>query len=123
MAEGQALRSPATEKIGAKSCGESRKMRELFKKVTGLDVKDFELLVSLNVFNEALMKICKELNIKYRSSHQIRFTVATLLFENGIPITQLSTLLGHADTAMTWHYIRKQEPDTQTADIMKSVLG
>ncbi len=28
---------------------------ELFRKVTGLDVKDFELLVSLNVFNEALM--------------------------------------------------------------------
>ncbi len=28
---------------------------ELFKKVTGLDVKDFQLLVSLNVFNEALM--------------------------------------------------------------------
>lgn len=28
---------------------------EMFKKVTGLDVKDFELLVSLNVFNEALM--------------------------------------------------------------------
>ena len=27
----------------------------LFKKVTGLDVKDFELLVSLNVFNEGLM--------------------------------------------------------------------
>ena len=28
---------------------------ELFKKVTGLDVKDFELLVSLGVFNDALM--------------------------------------------------------------------
>ena len=28
---------------------------DLFKKVTGLDVKDFELLVSLNVFNESLM--------------------------------------------------------------------
>lgn len=28
---------------------------DLFKKVSGLDVKDFELLVSLNVFNEALM--------------------------------------------------------------------
>ena len=27
----------------------------LFKKVTGLDVKDFELLVSLNVFNSAVM--------------------------------------------------------------------
>lgn len=28
---------------------------ELFKKVTGLSIKDFELLVSLNVFNERLM--------------------------------------------------------------------
>lgn len=28
---------------------------ELFKKVTGLEVKDFELLVSLNVFNESVM--------------------------------------------------------------------
>ena len=28
---------------------------ELFRKVTGLQVKDFELLVSLNVFNESLM--------------------------------------------------------------------
>lgn len=28
----------------------------LFKKVTGLDVKDFELLVSLGVFNDSLMK-------------------------------------------------------------------
>lgn len=28
---------------------------ELFKKVTGLRIKDFELLVSLNVFNESLM--------------------------------------------------------------------
>ena len=27
----------------------------LFKKVTGLEVKDFELLVSLNVFNSSLM--------------------------------------------------------------------
>ena len=29
--------------------------KELFKTVTGLTVRDFELLVSLNVFNEALM--------------------------------------------------------------------
>ena len=28
---------------------------ELFRKVTGLTVKDFELLVSLNIFNESLM--------------------------------------------------------------------
>lgn len=76
-----------------------------------------------DTFNEELKKICEHLGIKYRSSHQIRFTVATLLYSNGVPITQLSTLLGHADTAMTWHYIRKQTPDTSTSDIMQAVLG
>ena len=76
-----------------------------------------------DTFNEELKKICKHLGIKYRSSHQIRFTVATLLYDKGVPITQLSTLLGHADTAMTWHYIRKQMPDTSTSDIMQAVLG
>ena len=29
----------------------------LFKKVTGLDVKDFNLLVELNVFNASLMNL------------------------------------------------------------------
>ena len=86
-----------------------------------LFMRDREQILA-NTFNEMLMKVCKEMNIKYRSSHQLRFTVATLLFENSIPITQLSTLLGHVDTAMTWHYIRKEEPDTQKADIMKAVL-
>lgn len=76
-----------------------------------------------DTFNEELKKICEHLGIKYRSSHQIRFTVATLLYSNGVPITQLSTLLGHADTAMTWHYIRKQTPDTNTSNIMQAVLG
>lgn len=34
-----------------------------------------------NTFIEELQRICKILGIKYRSSHQIRFTVATLLYD------------------------------------------
>ena len=60
-----------------------------------------------NTFNERLQKICSQLNIPYRSSHQIRFTVATTLFEKGMPINKLSVYLGHTTTAMTWHYIRQ----------------
>lgn len=75
-----------------------------------------------DTFNEHLRKACNELNIKYRSSHQIRFTVATMLYENGVPITQLSHLLGHSDTNTTWHYIRQSKPDNATMETMQSVL-
>lgn len=40
----------------------------LFKKVTGLNVKDFELLVSLNVFIDQLVGLCMYLNLDYISS-------------------------------------------------------
>ena len=76
-----------------------------------------------DTFNEQLQKVCNHLGIRYRSSHQIRFTVATLLFSKGVPITELSTLLGHADTAITWHYIRKQETTDDTLLKMQAVLG
>lgn len=73
-------------------------------------------------FNRRLKQTCEALNIPYRSSHQIRFTVATMLFQNGVPITQLSALLGHSDTNTTWHYIRQIKPDDTTVTIMTSVL-
>lgn len=75
-----------------------------------------------NTFNEELEKICKKLNIKYRSSHQLRFTVATMLFQGGMPINKLSVLLGHSTVAMTWHYIRQQTPDDADLELMESVL-
>lgn len=75
-----------------------------------------------DAFNRELRKVCNALQIKYRSSHQIRFTVATMLYENGIPITQLSHLLGHSDTNTTWHYIRQSKPDHLTLETMQSVL-
>lgn len=75
-----------------------------------------------DAFNRELKKVCDILHIKYRSSHQIRFTVATMLYENGVPITQLSHLLGHSDTNTTWHYIRQCKPDDITFETMQSVL-
>ena len=75
-----------------------------------------------NTFNEELQRVCSALGIKYRSSHQIRFTVATLLYEQGVSITKISYLLGHADTATTWLYIRKNNPDEATISAMKALL-
>lgn len=55
-----------------------------------------------NTFNEELQRVCNTLGIKYRSSHQIRFTVATLLYDED--------------------YIRKNSPDAATINAMKSLL-
>lgn len=74
-------------------------------------------------FNEHLKnKVCKPLNIPYRSSHQIRFTIATMLYEAGVPLNQLSTMLGHSETRTTLHYIRQQSVDSKSSTIMINTL-
>lgn len=49
-------------------------------------------------------------------------TLPTLLYDECVSITKISSLLGHADTATTWHYIRKNNPDEDTINAMKSLL-
>lgn len=74
-------------------------------------------------FNRYLKdKVCMPLKIPYRSSHQIRFTVATLLYEAGIPINQISAMLGHSETRATMHYIRQQVADSKSRTIMSNLL-
>ena len=74
-------------------------------------------------FNEHLKnKVCKRLNIPYRSSHQIRFTITTMLYEAGVPLNQLSTMLGHSETRTTLHYIRQQSVDPKSSTIMINTL-
>lgn len=73
-------------------------------------------------FNRHLKSTCESLNIPYRSSHQIRFTMATTLYEGGVKINQLSTFLGHSDTKTTFHYIRQKKADQQTSQLMCEIL-
>lgn len=87
-----------------------------------LFMRDGKQLIG-DTFNEELKRVCDKLNITYHSSHQIRFTVATMLYSNGgVSLSQLSFMLGHADTATTLHYIRKQEPSPETIGIMNQLL-
>ncbi len=47
-----------------------------------------------DTFNRHLKQVCKELEIEYRSSHQIRFTMATMFYDGGIKVNELSNFLG-----------------------------
>ena len=79
--------------------------------------------LSKETFNKHLKRYCEALNIEYRSSHQIRFTVASILYKNGIPATQLQQWLGHSQLSMTLHYLRNATSNDEVFNTMVSALG
>lgn len=66
----------------------------LFKKVTGLDVKDFELLVSLNVFNESLMN---DAVYKFKRYEDASLTYAGIDKHEGEKVGLFSTVISRSD--------------------------
>lgn len=48
--------------------------------------------------------------------------MATMFYDGGIKVNQLSNFLGHSDTQTTFHYIRQQQANEKTADLMKDIL-
>jgi integrase len=79
--------------------------------------------LSTVTFNRYLRQYCKEAGVPYKSSHKIRFTVASLLYKNGVSATQLQEWLGHSQLAMTLHYLRNVTTENDAYNAMASVLG
>lgn len=69
----------------------------LFKKVTGLNIKDFELLVSLNVFNESLMN---DAVYKFKRYEDSSLSYSGINKHAGEAIGLFSTVLSRADYDM-----------------------
>ncbi len=74
-------------------------------------------------FNRHLKAYCTAVGIEPRTSHKIRFTVASLLYKNDVPATTLQRLLGHSTLAMTLHYLKDVMPEEDTFNAMKAILG
>jgi hypothetical protein len=66
----------------------------LFKKVTGLDVKDFDLLVSLNVFNSSLMN---DAVYKFKRYEDSSLTYAGITKHEGLKIGLWDTVVNRSD--------------------------
>ena len=69
----------------------------LFKKVTGLNLEDFELLVSLNVFNEALMN---DAVYKFKRYEDASLSYAGINKHAGEAVGLFSTVLSREDYEM-----------------------
>lgn len=78
--------------------------------------------LNANSFNRWLKRYCEDCGVPVRSSHKIRFCVASMLYDAGVPLTVLQQLLGHTTTAMTLHYLRRVTPTKNTASLMNAAL-
>jgi len=64
--------------------------------------------LNTSYFNDHLRKHCELLNInpKDKSSHSIRFSVASTLYHDGVSLPEIQRMLGHTTLQMTLHYLR-----------------
>lgn len=75
-----------------------------------------------DMINKRLAKVCRKAAVPYLSSHAIRFSVATQLANNNLPISELSSYLGHSDTRTTWHYIQSRELSEASQELIRNAL-
>lgn len=87
---------------------------ELFKKVTGLDVNDFELLCSLNVFNEALMN---DAVYKFKRYEDASLVYTGIDKHTGENVGLYSTVISRADyDAMAGQLTTSMQSEAPKAD-------
>ena len=74
-------------------------------------------------YNRRLKKICKELDIEYHPSHQIRFSCAGTLLDTGIPLEKIQTFLGHTTSSMTLYYLKSFQNTNVVSDDVAETLS
>lgn len=66
---------------------------------------------------------CENIGIPVKSMHKIRKSYASRLYHNGVNISIVKDMLGHADEAITiHHYIYNPESEESTYNIVKNAL-
>lgn len=79
----------------------------LFKKVTGLTVKDFELLVSIGVFNSALMN---DAVYKFKRYEDASLSYTGINKHEGEDVGLYDTVLSSSDYAATFELMAAEDP-------------
>ncbi len=76
-----------------------------------------------NRFNQNLKKACEGAGIPYLSSHKIRFSMVTSMYEASISEKVIQSWAGHNNITTTRHYDRRSKEIKMTPDEMKRVFG
>lgn len=88
-----------------------------------MDDLENQKFITTVTFNRHLKKCCSALGIKYRPSHKIRFTNASILSKNGVSNTELQKMLGHSTLNTTNHYIRNVNSLNETYEKVANIFA
>ena len=78
--------------------------------------------LTTNKINEHLKEWCKAAGIRYLSSHSIRVTSITSLYDHGVAPTKIQVSAGHSDIRTTNGYCRSEICDEIDEDILERAL-
>lgn len=76
-----------------------------------------------DTFNEYLKKYCACAHVPYFSSHKIRFTTCSMLYQTSDDIVEVSRAMGHSQTATTVHYLRNVNDDSSLQKHMEDAFA
>lgn len=68
-------------------------------------------------------KACAKIGMPVKSAHDIRRTVASVLFINGVPLDEIRRFLGHKDEKTTLGYIYNPYEDEETKKLYDKALS
>ena len=75
-----------------------------------------------NKVNENLKKYCNEAGIRYLSSHSIRVSSITSLYDSGVSPTKIQIAAGHSDIRTTNGYCRSEICDEIDVSVLEDAL-
>lgn len=107
---------------------------ELFQKVkeinercgykeTGFVFCDENGRTTIRAIDNLIRKACNHAGIEVKSAHDIRRTVASEMFNNGIPVEIIRNFLGHSDIKTTYGYILDNNGKEKTNQMILRALG
>ncbi len=78
--------------------------------ICGYEEQDFLFVdakgrTKIREIDNRIRKLCKKAGIEVKSAHDIRRTVASEMFSNGVSVEIIRDFLGHSDIKTTWGYI------------------
>ncbi|MCD8131529.1 MAG: site-specific integrase [Lachnospiraceae bacterium] len=82
---------------------------------------------AIREIDNRIRKLCTRAGIEVKSAHDIRRTVASEMFNNGVPVEIIRNFLGHSDIRTTYGYIldnkRKEETSRMILDSLENLNG
>lgn len=108
-------------------------MLEMFQKVMDINkrcsYKDDNFIfcdengrTTIRAIDNLIRKLCNHAEIEVKSAHDIRRTVASEMFNNGVPVEIIRNYLGHSDIKTTFGYILDNNGKKKTNQMILRAL-